>query len=102
VLLNLGTPGSAGVMAWAERVEQVDAAYAGAWVLPAVGTVSAPAAVLIRPDGHVAWVGDGTETGLSEALTTWFGPAETADPAQVDREVCRSAGSRPSRHPSTS
>jgi aromatic ring hydroxylase-like protein len=30
--------------------------------------------VLIRPDGHVAWVGDGTDSGLPDALTTWFGP----------------------------
>ena len=37
------------------------------------GRVAAPAAVLIRPDGYVAWVGDGTDTGLRDALTTWFG-----------------------------
>ena len=52
----------------------VDAEYAGAWDLPVIGTVSGPAAVLVRPDGHVAWVGDGTQTGLEEALTAWFGP----------------------------
>jgi hypothetical protein len=34
--------------------------------------------VLIRPDGYVAWVGDGTPTGLGDALTTWFGPAAAA------------------------
>ena len=45
----------------------------GDWELPALGRVAAPAAVLIRPDGYVAWVGDGTDTGLSDALTTWFG-----------------------------
>ena len=33
-----------------------------------------PSAVLIRPDGYVAWVGDGTAQGLTDALTTWFGP----------------------------
>ncbi|HTL34988.1 MAG TPA: hypothetical protein VL326_17785 [Kofleriaceae bacterium] len=33
-----------------------------------------PGAVLIRPDGHVAWVGDGTDAGLHDALTKWFGP----------------------------
>ena len=38
-----------------------------------LGEVAAPAAVLIRPDGYVAWVGDGTPQGLTEALTTWFG-----------------------------
>lgn len=58
---------------WADRVRQVDARYDGAWELPAVGSVAGPAAVLIRPDGHVAWVGDGTDRGLREALTTWFG-----------------------------
>ena len=52
----------------------VDAAYAGEWRLPVIGRVSAPAAVLIRPDGHVAWVGDGTPLGLTDALATWFGP----------------------------
>ncbi|MGH9066867.1 MAG: hypothetical protein ACRD0J_05165, partial [Acidimicrobiales bacterium] len=26
-----------------------------------------------RPDGHVAWVGDGTDANLHEALVTWFG-----------------------------
>ena len=38
-----------------------------------LGAVSAPTAVLIRPDGYVAWVGDGTQHGLTDALTTWFG-----------------------------
>ncbi len=74
VLLNLGEPGAVDVAAWADRVERVDARYAGAWELPVLGAVAAPAAVLIRPDGHVAWVGDGTDQGLRDALTTWFGP----------------------------
>ena len=43
-----------------------------------LGAVAAPAAVLIRPDGYVAWVGDGTEPGLADALTTWFGPPAAA------------------------
>jgi hypothetical protein len=55
-------------------VTAIAAGYDGDWELPVLGRVSAPAAVLIRPDGHVAWVGDGTDTGLSEALTAWFGP----------------------------
>ena len=73
VLLILGAPGGFNVTAWAERVKLVDATYDGAWELPALGTVAAPTAVLIRPDGYVAWVGEGTETGLADALTTWFG-----------------------------
>ena len=74
VLLNLGEPGGVDVTPWADRVQVIDAEYAGEWELPALGQVAAPAAVLIRPDGYVAWVGDGTETGLRDALTTWFGP----------------------------
>ena len=74
VLLNFGEHGSLDVTSWADRVQIVDANYVGNWELPAIGAVSAPSAVLIRPDGYVAWVGDGTEMGLAEALTTWFGP----------------------------
>jgi len=79
VLLNLGGPGGIDITPWAGRVRLVDADHTGTWVLPVIGTVVAPTAVLIRPDGHVAWVGDGTRTGLSDALTTWFGPPVTAD-----------------------
>ena len=74
VLLNLGPPGGVDVGPWADRVRSVDAAYDGAWELPVLGEVAAPSAVLIRPDGHVAWVGDGTDAGLPRALETWFGP----------------------------
>ncbi len=73
LLLNLGEPGCLDITPWADRVRLVDAEYAGAWELPALGAVTAPPAVLIRPDGHVAWVGDGTDQGLADALTTWFG-----------------------------
>ena len=73
VLLNLGEPGALSVTPWAARVQTVDAEYVGPWVLPVLGEVGAPTAVLIRPDGYVAWVGDGTETGLRDALTRWFG-----------------------------
>jgi 3-(3-hydroxy-phenyl)propionate hydroxylase len=73
-LLNLGAPGRIDLGPWAGRVRLVDASYAGEWELPAIGTVTAPTAVLIRPDGHVAWVGEGTDAGLIAALTTWFGP----------------------------
>ena len=73
VLLNLGEPGGFDITPWADRVQLIEAEYAGVWELPVLGVVTAPAAVLIRPDGYVAWVGDGTDEGLSEALTTWFG-----------------------------
>jgi 3-(3-hydroxy-phenyl)propionate hydroxylase len=78
VLLNLGEPGSFDVAAWADRVQLIDADCAGPWELPVLGDVSAPAAVLIRPDGYVAWVGDRAGLGLPEALTTWFGPPTAA------------------------
>ncbi len=74
LLLDLGEPGGIDLAGWADRVRRVEATYDGAWVLPVVGTVPAPTAVLIRPDGHVAWVGEGTQSGLSEALASWFGP----------------------------
>ena len=74
VLLNLAEPGVFDITPWANRVRLVDARYAGAWHLPVLGAVAAPTAVLIRPDGHVAWVGGGTAEGLRDALTTWFGP----------------------------
>jgi 2-polyprenyl-6-methoxyphenol hydroxylase-like FAD-dependent oxidoreductase len=73
VLLNLGKPWGFDTSPWAQRVLAIDAKYAGDWELPALGQVAAPAAVLIRPDGYIAWVGDGTDTGLRDALTTWFG-----------------------------
>jgi hypothetical protein len=55
-------------------VRLVGAEYIGTWELPVIGTVNAPSAVLIRPDGHVAWVGEGGDAGLPDALTSWFGP----------------------------
>jgi 3-(3-hydroxy-phenyl)propionate hydroxylase len=75
VLLNLGDPGSLDITPGAGRVHKIDAHHVGPWELPVLGAVTAPGAVLVRPDGHVAWVGDGTATGLRDALTTWFGPA---------------------------
>jgi 2-polyprenyl-6-methoxyphenol hydroxylase-like FAD-dependent oxidoreductase len=74
VLLDLGEPGGIDITPWADRVRLIDAKYVDAWELPAIGAVTAPAAVLIRPDGYVAWVGDRTDLGLTDALTTWFGP----------------------------
>jgi 3-(3-hydroxy-phenyl)propionate hydroxylase len=73
VLLNLGEAGGVDINQWADRVQLIDAKHVGSWELPVVGAVPAPTAVLIRPDGHVAWVGDHTHAGLPEALTTWFG-----------------------------
>ena len=78
VLLNLGEPGGFDITPWADRVQLIDAEYAGRWELPALGAVAAPTAVLIRPDGYVAWVGDLTQVGLADALTTWFGPPTSA------------------------
>jgi 2-polyprenyl-6-methoxyphenol hydroxylase-like FAD-dependent oxidoreductase len=79
-LINLGEPRSLDITLWADRVQAVDAAYEGSWELPVIGEVDPPPAVLVRPDGHVAWVGDGSEAGLPDALTTWFGagPAGTS------------------------
>jgi 3-(3-hydroxy-phenyl)propionate hydroxylase len=78
VLLSLGEPGRLDIAPWADRVRQIDAGYAGISDLPALGTVVSPDAVLIRPDGYVAWAGAGTQQGLVDALTTWFGPPATA------------------------
>ena len=95
VLLNLGEPGGFDITPWADRVQSIDAKYVGTWELPALGAVTAPTAVLIRPDGYVAWVGDLTQLGLHDALTTWFGPptdgvAHSARSSQMD-----------SRHPTS-
>jgi 2-polyprenyl-6-methoxyphenol hydroxylase-like FAD-dependent oxidoreductase len=78
LLLNLGEPGAFDITPWEDRVQVMDAKYDGEWELPALGAVAAPTAVLIRPDGYVAWVGDQTEEGLADALTTWFGPPAAA------------------------
>ena len=84
VLLNLGEPGGFDISPWADRVRLVDAGHDGVWELPVLGEVAAPPAVLIRPDGHVAWVGDLTDPALPHALETWFGaptPAYKLTPA---------------------
>jgi 2-polyprenyl-6-methoxyphenol hydroxylase-like FAD-dependent oxidoreductase len=73
LLLNRGQPGDFDIAPWADRVQLIDASYKGDWELPVLGVVSAPTAVLIRPDGYVAWVGEPTDPGLPAALTTWFG-----------------------------
>ena len=77
-LLNLGEPGSFDIAPWADRVQLVDGEHAGPWELPVLGAVPAPTAVLIRPDGYVAWVGDRSDLGLREALIGWFGAPSRA------------------------
>jgi len=81
VLFNFDEPGGFEISPWADRVQLVDAKYGGTWELPAMGAVTAPTAVLVRPDGYVAWVGDLTQVGLVEALSTWFGPPAVAGAA---------------------
>ncbi|TFV30907.1 hypothetical protein E4K66_32445 [Bradyrhizobium frederickii] len=75
VLLNLGKRGGIDVAPWADRIDVVDASHDGPWELPVIGRVTAPGAVLVRPDGHVAWVADESQHGLVDTLTRWFGPA---------------------------
>jgi 2-polyprenyl-6-methoxyphenol hydroxylase-like FAD-dependent oxidoreductase len=77
-LLDLGQPGGLEIAPWADRVRRVEAGCEGPWELPVLGAVPAPTAVLIRPDGYVAWVGEGTDRGLADALATWFGPPASA------------------------
>jgi 3-(3-hydroxy-phenyl)propionate hydroxylase len=75
VLINFGEPHGFDVTPRADRVQRIDAQYAGILELPVIGVVPAPTAVLIRPDGYVAWVGDGSHMGLPDALVKWFGPS---------------------------
>jgi hypothetical protein len=77
VLINFGTPDSVDLAGWSEEVRWLNASYAGAWELPVIGAVTSPSAVLVRPDGYVAWVGNGTEDGLHEALLRWCGPPKS-------------------------
>jgi 3-(3-hydroxy-phenyl)propionate hydroxylase len=74
VLLNFGEPGAFDIFPWKDRVKLLDARYDGVWELPIVGVVSTPTAVLVRPDGYVAWVGDSTQARLLDTLAKWFGP----------------------------
>jgi 2-polyprenyl-6-methoxyphenol hydroxylase-like FAD-dependent oxidoreductase len=73
VLLNLSEPSGSHTDPWADRVQLIDAEYVGVWELPVLGSVAAPAAVLVRPDGYVAWVGEKSDLGLPQTLTAWFG-----------------------------
>jgi hypothetical protein len=78
ILLNFGDPTNFDPALWADRVPLIEARYEGTWELPGVGVVKAPTAVLVRPDGYVAWIGDGAHAGLVDALTTWFGPCDAS------------------------
>jgi 2-polyprenyl-6-methoxyphenol hydroxylase-like FAD-dependent oxidoreductase len=79
LLISFGEPGRLQLGGWADRVELVEAGYDGQWVLPVIGSVPAPSAVLVRPDGYVAWVeAPGADAGLGEALGRWFGPGREA------------------------
>ena len=77
-MISLNGAQSFDIKPWADRVPLMEAQYDAAWELPAMGVVPAPAAVLVRPDGYVAWVGDENQNGLTEALIKWFGPPSKA------------------------
>lgn len=90
VLLDFGDTREIDITPWSDRVQHVAASYTGEWKLPVIGEVGPPTAVLVRPDGHVAWVGEGTDTGLGDSLTRWFGPpgpfrSATRDPRAQTR-----------------
>ncbi len=78
VRLTYRPPDGFNITPWSDRVQLIDATYSGTWELPVIGAVTAPTAVLVRPDGYVAWVGDRTPVGLTDALTMWFGPPRVA------------------------
>lgn len=83
LFINLTDPGAFDITPWADRVQRLDARYSGPWELPVIGSVSAPAAVLVRPDGYVAWTSEGTDAGLHAAVSAWFGAAKQRQPDVV-------------------
>jgi 3-(3-hydroxy-phenyl)propionate hydroxylase len=74
LLLDFGAAGGFDLAPWSDRVQRVRASCPARWELPEVGALPAPGAVLVRPDGYVAWTGEREAGGLSEALEHWFGP----------------------------
>ena len=68
VLVNLGDPGEFS----SDRVKVADATFDGEIELPVLGKVDVPGAVLIRPDGHVAWTGTSPDADLTAAIDRWF------------------------------
>lgn len=78
LLVNLGEPGGVDTTPGSDRVRRVDASCDGRWDLPVIGEVAAPSAVLIRPDGHVAWTGALDDPDLPTAISRWFGPVDAA------------------------
>jgi 2-polyprenyl-6-methoxyphenol hydroxylase-like FAD-dependent oxidoreductase len=96
LLLNLAEPGGVDITPWADRVQLIDAQYGGPWELPVLGAVTAPSAVLIRPDGYVAWVGTGSQLGLIDALGAWFGVPTGSEPSASAARVARRAAGRSS------
>jgi hypothetical protein len=92
VLLDLGDSATRDAAApWGDRVRRVTASYDGPWDLPDAGEVPPPTAVLVRPDGHVAWVGEGTSAGLADALSTWLGPPAAGQP-RTSRRIRTTSG----------
>jgi len=73
LLVDFGAAARGIIAPWEDRVRYVEGACDGPWVIPVLGEVPAPSAVLVRPDGHVAWVGTATDATLLAALRTWFG-----------------------------
>jgi hypothetical protein len=96
VLINLGEPGAIDIAPWLDRVQCVDARYEGSWVLPVLGVVAAPTAMLIRPDGYVAWVGEGgSDQTLRDALNKWFGLGQDeTEPSGHSSETHHVVGSK--------
>jgi 3-(3-hydroxy-phenyl)propionate hydroxylase len=73
LVLNFSAPGRLDASRSDDRARVVDARAVGAWKLPVIGVVDAPSALLIRPDGHVAWMEGFSESSLSDALARWCG-----------------------------